>query len=125
MSPRSAEFIEAARRRLESARRSLAVDPGGALSLAYYSMLYAARAALSERDAYAKTHSGTWNLFQREFVDAGGFDGELVTAARNVQPRREDADYEAWTPPPEMAEKVIDLASRFLSAVEGTLSPGE
>jgi uncharacterized protein (UPF0332 family) len=54
MSPRSAEFLEAANRRLMLARGALAEDPAGAISAAYYSMLYAARAALSEQDVYAR-----------------------------------------------------------------------
>ena len=43
MSPRSAEFLEAARRRLSAAVAALDDDPSAALSLAYYAMLYAAR----------------------------------------------------------------------------------
>jgi integrase len=35
--------------------------------------LFAARAALSERDQDAKTHRGTWSLFHQEFVAGGTF----------------------------------------------------
>jgi uncharacterized protein (UPF0332 family) len=122
MSPRSAEFFEAAKRRLKDARLVRDDDPGGTISLAYYAMFYAARAALSEHDTYAKTHTGTWNLFQQRFVDAGSFDAELLTEARKVQSEREDADYEAWAAPPEEAERVIELASSFLTAVEEMLA---
>ena len=69
-----------------------------ALSGAYYAMLYAIRAALSERDVYAKTHRGAWNEFGR-FVATGEFDGDLVAAAQRVQSQREDADYDAWLVP--------------------------
>jgi hypothetical protein len=55
VSPRSIEFLEAPERRLGLARAAIGQDPAGALSAAYYAMLYAARAALSERDVYAKT----------------------------------------------------------------------
>ncbi len=58
MSPRSEEFLVAARRRLEIAAAALPREPAIAVSLAYYAMLYAARALLSEQDAYAKTHPG-------------------------------------------------------------------
>ncbi len=71
MSPRSAEFFDAAQRRLALARDAPRIDAAGAVSLAYYAMFYGARAALSERDAYAKTHAGTWNEFQRVFVTPG------------------------------------------------------
>jgi uncharacterized protein (UPF0332 family) len=48
-----------------AAARAL-VDAGHAataVSTAYYAMLYAARAALSERDVNARTHAGTWQCF--------------------------------------------------------------
>jgi uncharacterized protein (UPF0332 family) len=51
------------------------------VSAAYYAMLYAARAALSEQDRYAKTHSGTWTLFRETFVRDGRFDPALARAA--------------------------------------------
>ena len=125
MSPRSAEFFDAARRRLEDAGALLGRDPAAALSLAYYAMLYAARAALSERDTYAKTHAGTWNLFQHEFVEGGSFDAAILAEARNVQPERERADYAAWQAPREDAERVIQLAGRFIDAVGALLGEGE
>ena len=118
MSPRSAEFVEAARRRLAAARGALDADPASALSIAYYAMLYAARAALSERDKYAKTHTGTWHSFRAEFVEDGSFDPNLTADAQAAQPKREQADYHAWAAPAEEAEAVIELAARFLAAVE-------
>ena len=72
-----------ARGRLEGAR--LALENGfrsQAVSSAYYAMLYAVRAALSEEDRYAKSHRGTWQLFRKGFVLGGRFDPELVSAAR-------------------------------------------
>ena len=51
MSPHSQEFIEQARDRATAATELLATSHlEAAVSAAYYSMLYAARAALSERD---------------------------------------------------------------------------
>lgn len=118
MSPRSAEFLEAARRRLALARGAIGADPAGALSAAYYAMLYAARAALSERDIYAKTHAGTWHELRRAFVEPGLLDAQLVNEVRRVQPERERSDYEAWAAPDEEARRVIDLADQFLVAVQ-------
>lgn len=118
MSPRSEEFLDGAKRRLEAARRALAADPATALSAAYYSALYAARAALSERDKYAKSHTGTWHLFREEFVDNGGFDPKLASAAQSLQPKRERADYQAWAAPEKEAVSAIDLAAAFLGAIE-------
>ena len=73
MSPRSEEFIEQARERLADAQKILGlVHPAVAANTAYYAMLNAARAALSERGEHAKTHSGTWTLVEgaAEFVEA-------------------------------------------------------
>ena len=127
MSPRSAEFLAAAERRLALARRAIGDDAAGALSAAYYAMLYAARAALSERDRYAKTHAGTWHEFREAFVVPGLFDTDLVAEAQRVQPEREQADYEAWLAPEGEARRVIELAGRFLAAVRvlvGSAPPG-
>jgi uncharacterized protein (UPF0332 family) len=81
-------------------------------------MLYAARAALSEEDAYAKTHRGTWSLFARTFVEPGRFDADLFADARNVLPVRLETDYEAREVSQAEARDVIDLAERFLAAVD-------
>ena len=122
MSPRSVEFLDAARRRLAAARSAADDDPAAALSLAYYAMLYAARAALSERETYAKTHAGTWHELRRVFVDPGLLSADLVTEAQKVQPERERADYEAWLTPEDEARRVIELAGRFVTEVESVLS---
>jgi uncharacterized protein (UPF0332 family) len=119
MSPRSEEFMARAREQLAAATASLASGfPPAALSLGYYAMLYAARAALSEEDRYAKTHSGTWDLFWRTFVETHRFDAKLLADARDVLPLRLESDYEARDVSPAEAEAVIDLAERFLAAID-------
>lgn len=118
MSPRSDEMMAIARERLRAAPAVLAISPGAALSLAYYAMMNAARAALSERDTYAKTHSGLWNRFWQVIVEEQGFDRELATAARDLQEKREDADYNAWPAPEADAREAIELATRFLAAID-------
>ena len=119
MIPRSAELIAAARDWLTGARATSAAGfPPGAVSLGYYAMLYAARAALSEEDLYAKTHSGTWNLFATAFVETERFDRFLFTAARDVLPLRIGTDYEALQVDQDKGEEVVELAGRFVEAVE-------
>lgn len=118
MSPRSSEFLHAARRRLAAAAVAVDEDPSTALSAAYYATLYGARAALSERDSSAKTHRGTWHEFRRAFVDDGSIDANLAAEVQKLQPEREQADYEAWSAPAEEARRAIKLADRFLTAVE-------
>ncbi len=118
MSPRSSEFLQAARRRLAAADVAVEEDPSTALSAAYYAMLYGARAALSERDASAKTHKGTWHEFRSAFVEDGTINAELAAEVQKIQPEREQADYDAWSAPAQEAQRVIKLADRFLTAIE-------
>ncbi len=74
--------MASARGRLAGARDALDTGhPDLAASAAYYSMLYAARAALSEADLYAKTHSGVWALF-----------AERIVIGSRVRPRPRKAD---------------------------------
>jgi hypothetical protein len=71
MSPRSEEFLDQARDRLAMAREVLASGHReGAVSAAYYSMLYAARAALSEDEDSARTQ-----IPHRDRGDAGASRG--------------------------------------------------
>jgi uncharacterized protein (UPF0332 family) len=108
-----------ARDRLAAAHASVAAGfPPAAVSLAYYAMFYAARAALSEENRYAKTHSGTWHVFGDVFVDAGRFERQLFSDARDTLELRLGTDYEAKQVLPERADAVITLADRFLSAIE-------
>jgi uncharacterized protein (UPF0332 family) len=114
--------MEQARDRAAMAREVL--DTGhleGAVSSGYYAMLYAARAALSELDEYARTHSGTWHLFHERYVATGAFDLRLHTLAQGAQDTREKGDYEAITPTRDEAEKVVDGAAEYIAAVESML----
>lgn len=118
MSPRSEEFLAEARSRLAAATSVLADFPPAAISLGYYAMLYAARAALSEEDRYAKTHRGTWLLFEETFVIPHRFDRGLFEAAQRTLPLRIGTDYEALHVEPYEAVAVVELAERFLAAIE-------
>jgi uncharacterized protein (UPF0332 family) len=118
VSPRSSEFLQAGRRRLAAAEVAASEDPSTALSAAYYAMLYGARAALSERDSSAKTHRGTWHEFRSAFVESGAIDHQLAADVQKIQPEREQADYDAWSAPAEEAQRAIELAHRFLAAIE-------
>jgi uncharacterized protein (UPF0332 family) len=93
----------------------------GAVSAAYYAMLYAARAALSERDEYARTHGGTWHLFHDRYVTTGVFDQHLHALAQRAQRAREQGDYEAITPDRGDAEAIVAGAASFIAAVEHML----
>lgn len=119
MSPRSEEFMAVARDRLALASIALAAGSyGGAVSAAYYAMLNAARAALSEEDRYAKTHSGTWTLFRETFGSTERFDGDLVTQAVRALELRIGADYDAERLERDQAEHAVAFAARFVAAIE-------
>lgn len=123
MSPRSREFYDRARERLEGAKKNL--DQGEyaiAVGAAYYAMLYGARAALSERDRYAKTHRGTWNLLRQTIVPEGSFPLELVSQAERLAELREAADYDALIVEARQAKDAVDSAERFLSALDELLA---
>lgn len=123
MSPRSEEFIEQARDRAAAAGELLDSDHlEAAVSAAYYSMLYAARAALSERDEHARTHRGTWNLFRTTYVITDIFEASLFTLAQHAQAAREGGDYEAVKPSREEAERYVAGAGDFIAAIERMLS---
>ncbi|MGH3099781.1 MAG: HEPN domain-containing protein, partial [Thermoleophilia bacterium] len=89
-----------------------------AVSTAYYAMLYAARAALSERDLHARSHSGIWGLFRDEFVVTGEFNEELAQAAQRAQARREASDYAAESFEMAEAAALVATAERFVAAIE-------
>jgi uncharacterized protein (UPF0332 family) len=125
VSPRSQEFMDQARERVVAARELFDanhLEP--AVSVAYYAMLNAARAVLSEDDEHARTHGGAWHLFRQRYVVTGAFDQGLYTLATRAQKTREQGDYEAVTPDPEEAQTIVDGAGDFLIAVEAMTAPG-
>jgi uncharacterized protein (UPF0332 family) len=122
VSPRSDEFFQQATGRLDDARLAAAHDRREtALSTAYYACLYAARAALSEEDRYAKTHRGTWSGFHEAFVRTARFDPGLHGAAAALQRDREEVDYEAAQLTREEMESAIEAAERFVAAVRALI----
>lgn len=119
MSPRSQEFLDGARRKLEAARVVFDAGlPQDAAAAAYYAMLNAARAALSEEDLYAKTHRGVWALFSDTFIRTGRLDAALPTRAEEARKAREEADYGVGGADAREAETIIAHAEEFVAAVE-------
>lgn len=124
MSPRSEELLGGATKWLSSARAALSSGfPESATADAYYAALYAARAALSEEDRYAKTHGGVWDLFYLVFVESGRFDEALAADARRTERLRLDAHYEALPISTDEAQHAVDTAERFAAAVERLFPP--
>jgi uncharacterized protein (UPF0332 family) len=112
-----------ARERLVAAQEALAKQHlSVAVSVAYYAMLNAARAALSEDDQSARTHRGTWNAFRIRYVTTDAFDAGLFTMAQHAQAAREGADYAAVTPTGEEASRYVSGAADFIAAIEQMLA---
>lgn len=125
MSPRSQEFYDRARERLEAARKNLNLgEYAVTVGVSYYAMLYGARAALSERDLYAKTHRGTWHLLRQALRSEEAFPLELINEAEELGELREAADYDALVVEERQAAHAVDSAERFLSALDELLSAG-
>lgn len=124
MSPRSEEFLQAARRHLAGARMLLDGGiPENAAGEAYFAMVNAARAALSERDKYSKTHSGLWFEFRQEFISTGEIGAELARAAELARDLREASDYRAGGASEEQAQRALAAADELLAEVERLFGP--
>jgi uncharacterized protein (UPF0332 family) len=118
VSPRSEELLAKARECLEVARGVIELGhPSRSVHDSYYRMVYAARAALSERDLYAKTHAGTWHLFGEEFVKCGQFDAELAGRGPAIEKLQEGTDYDAAPVTEDQARATLADAERFVGAV--------
>lgn len=96
-----------------------------AVSRAYYAMLDAARAALSERDLYAKTHKGTWQLFSREFIKSGEIGAHWSERAAQAKELREGGDYEAVRPAAEIAADVVTWAEELVALITNKFGGGQ
>jgi uncharacterized protein (UPF0332 family) len=96
--------------------------PAVIVSAAYYGMLYADRAALSERGEFAKAHRGTWTLFSQVFVAPGEFDQALSAMTRRAKDAGEQSDYEAAPTTPEEAAEFVKGAGDFIAAIERMLA---
>ena len=86
-----------------------------AVSRAYYAMFFAARALLSKRNIYPKTHRGLISQFALEFVKTGDFRKEIFDLFTRAQEDREEADYGIFSEiNKKEAEIIIAGAEAFL-----------
>lgn len=96
---------------------------GDAVSRAYYAMFFAAKALLSEKDSYPRTHRGLISQFGLLFVKNGEFEKELFDLFTRAQEDREEADYGLFTElDKEEAKIVIEGAELFLEECKSILS---
>ncbi|MDP8942773.1 MAG: HEPN domain-containing protein [Actinomycetota bacterium] len=123
MKRRSEEYLGEADRFLAAARVLLEGKlPENSAAEAYQAMFSAARAALSELDREARTHRGTWTLFDEIFVRQDLFEGRLRDAARNAEELRYDSDYRLGGASQDEAKRVLADAKEFVAAVRAMFS---
>lgn len=118
--PEYEDYLVRAEEALASAQILLENEKlNSAISEAYYSMYYSARALLSFKDFHPKKHKGVLALLGLEFVNKGYIEeiyGRMF--AKDMQ-MREKADYDvSYRASEEEAESVIDDADGFLKRVK-------
>jgi len=121
--PEEAEIetlIRKAKRRLDAAYYLLGEGfYEDAVSRAYYSMYFAAKALLLRRDITVKTHKGLLSKFGLEFVDEGVVEKYYGRAFRIAEELREEADYSISREiSEEEAKSVIEDAEKFLVRIK-------
>ncbi len=121
--PEEAEIetlIGKAKRRLDAAYHLLGEGfYEDAVSRAYYSMYFAAKALLLKRDITVKTHKGLLSKFGLEFVDEGVVEKYYGRALRIAEELREEADYSISREiSKEEAEAIVKDAEKFLVRIK-------
>jgi len=121
--PEEAEIetlIGKAKRRLDAAYHLLGEGfYEDAVSRAYYSMYFAAKALLLKRDITVKTHKGLLSKFGLEFVDEGVVEKYYGRALRIAEELREEADYSISREiSKEEAETIVKDAEKFLVRIK-------
>lgn len=123
MKPRSEEYLRESDRFLAAARVLLEGKlPENSAAESYQAMFSAARASLSELDHEARTHRGTWTLFDQLFVRHDLFEGRLRSAARNAEELRYDSDYRLGGASQGEAKRVLADAEEFVAGVRAMFS---
>lgn len=91
---------------------------GDAVSRAYYSMYYSARALLSTKNLFPKTHKGVISQLGLEFVKEGFLEDSYLKALSTARETRERADYGiGYKFSREEAEGMIEDAERFVERI--------
>ena len=90
-----------------------------AVSRAYYSMYFAAKALLLKKDITVKTHKGLLSKFGLEFVNEGVVEEYYGRALRIAEELREEADYSISREiTKEEVESIMDDAEKFLERIK-------
>jgi uncharacterized protein (UPF0332 family) len=116
----TAEYLEAARRRLRTAREIAARDPATSSAPRTTPALYAARAALHEHAIVARSHRGVWHKPTHGHTRPHRH--TLAAAVQRLQTTREQADYDALDVSTQDAEQAIETSRRFLDQISDHLA---
>jgi uncharacterized protein (UPF0332 family) len=113
-------LIEEAESKLESAKILYENGRyGDTISRAYYSMHYAARALLSTKNIFPKTHKGVIAQLGLELVKEGIIEEYHLKAMSTAKESRERADYGAgYEFTEEEAESIIEYAEKFFDRIK-------
>ena len=111
------QWIDAAHERLEAARLLYREEMyADALSRAYFAVVSATRALLTQRGLTPKTHDGLSRLLGQEFRDRidTSFFGK-------IRQDRDDVDYRLYVPDRTYAEKRLDQTAEFVETARSIL----
>lgn len=93
-----------------------------AISEAYYSMFHAAKALLTLKSIYPRTHAGVVSQFGLQFVNKGLIEELYAKSLAKAETTREKADYDIYyEPSKEEAESIIEDAEKFLERMKRAL----
>jgi len=89
------------------------------VSRAYYAMFFAARALLSLKNIYPRTHRGVLAQLGLEFITKGYLDKISAKALSTAMEDREDADYGILSEiTKEESKQIIEDTKRFIGNIE-------
>ncbi len=116
-------LMEKAKEKLEVAKDLLEEKHySDAVSRAYYSMFFAARALLSMKDMYPKTHRGVISKVAEEFVKDKKLSQDVFRDFAATQEEREKADYGIISDiSKDDAKDAVMAAERFIGAAKELL----
>ncbi len=115
--------LDRARTELGASRHLVSGGFGAqAVSRAYYAAFYAAEACLLALGETRSKHAAVIGAFVQLVVRAGGFDPEVARLLRLLFDQRNQADYAPPAVSAEVATNALELAERFVAAVEQWLA---
>jgi len=115
--------LEKAEERLEAANYLLEGKYyEDAVSRAYYSMYYAAKAILTLKNVEPKTHEGVLSMFGLHAIRENEVEEYYGKALRFAKEEREKSDYDvAVEISKEEAESIVEDAEKFLERIKGAI----